>query len=285
MSEAVICDQCGTNVRKRLPLYEKRLKLPKRIEVLGCGNCGLVFLHPQPTHAELSTVYAAYEKDYDFVSVTKDRVENEYKDRLELVKKRGIKEGNVLDIGAGVGGFLYVFKEAGFQVKGTEFSQEIIDLAFKQYGVRVDQCDLTDLKGEKFHIIHSHHVLEHVREPRKYFNQVADLLEEDGLFIFEVPNEFWNIVYSIRRMMGRPQKYPVYPSLHHLFFYKKSVLLKYLKQTGLQPIEYKGYHNRHFNHPNAIYRFIVSNALKLFGNLGFGTVHFFVCTKSSLNNK
>ena len=284
MSEVAICDQCQSTEHKRHTLFEKRLGLPDHIEVFGCSQCGLVFLHPQPSDSELSSVYAAYDENYDFVEVTKDRVENEYKDRLILVKSLGITDGKVLDIGAGVGGFLHVFKEAGFQVKGTEYSQEIIDLAQKQYGIKVDQCDITDLKGEKFRIIHSHHVLEHVREPRKYFGQVTELLEDDGLFIFEVPNEFWNIVYSIRRMIGRPQKYPVYPSLHHLFFYRKSILLKYLKQTGLSPIEYRGYHDRHINHPNTIYRLVIKLGLKLFGNLGFGTIHFFVCSKASSNN-
>ena len=276
-----ICNLSQSEKTTRKPLYEKRLGLTPEYQIFESNNSGLVFMHPQPTDQVLTDLYSVYNEDYDFVNVTKDRIENEYADRLKTAKSFGIKEGKVLDIGAGAGGFLYVFKEAGYDVTGTEYSQEIIDLGEKHFGVTSQKLDLSDLKSEeKFKVIHSHHVLEHVRDPLTYFKEVHSLLADDGVFMFEVPNEFWSVILSIRRFLGRPKKYPVYPSLHHLFFYRKKVLKKYLKQSGFELIKYKGYHKRHMYHPNKILRFVQTIALTLFGNMGYGTIHFIECKKA-----
>ncbi len=253
---------------------------------MSCTNCSLVFMHPQPTDEVLTELYSVYNEDYDFVNVTKERIKNEYADRLKLAQQFGIHTGKVLDIGAGAGGFLHVFKEAGYEVTGTEYSQEIVDLGKEHFGVKSEKLDLSELQSQdSFRLVHSHHVLEHVRDPLTYFNEVNSLLDKEGIFMFEVPNEFWSVVLSIRRMLGRPKKYPVYPSLHHLFFYKKRVLKKYLTKTGFKLIQYKGYHPMHASHPNKILNLIQKFALKLLGNFGYGTIHFVIAEKDRYSSK
>lgn len=275
------CNLCGSNAFKKRSIYETRLKVEKEYEVLECVSCQLVFMHPQPADEVLNAVYKEYDSQYDFIAVTKDRMKNEYADRLSIAKKYGILDGKVLDVGSGVGGFLSIFKDHGYGVRGTEFSEDIIQLGKQAFGIQSEKLDLSEVQETAgFDIIHSHHVLEHVRDPKLYFHEVHRLLSNKGIFIFEVPNEFWSIVQAIRKIIGLPNQYPVYPSLHHLYFFKKKALMMYMRDVGFEVLEYKGYHKRHTTHPNRYYRALIKTALGLVAHFGYGTVHFFVCKKS-----
>ena len=57
------------------------------------------------------------------------------------------------------------------------------------------------------------------------------------------------------------------------------VLKAYLNKVGLKALSYQGYNKRHLRHGNPFINTLNKITLYLFGNLGFGPVHFFLCKK------
>src|SRR5438034_721438 len=81
---------------------------------------------------------------------------------LHLDKKRT----NVLDIGSGVGTFLYAAKPHYKNAIGLDVSAQMAAFVEKKIGVKVylQQFDQFDYP-EKFSLIHMSHVIEHVPNP------------------------------------------------------------------------------------------------------------------------
>src|SRR5262245_37635742 len=92
-----------------------------------CGDCDLRFVHPQPSHEELSELYSAsyFSRGNKYAALLDPKHDPNWlndQSRVELVK-RWCSRGRLLDIGCAVGGFLAVAKEHGFDVEGIEVAR------------------------------------------------------------------------------------------------------------------------------------------------------------------
>ena len=283
MPEKVNCDYCHREKTTRIRSYERRLRLPGDYAVVRCDRCGLVFMDPRPEEAVLAQVYAGqYYEAYQMKAETDKRIANEFRSSLESARQLGYRSGRVLDAGAGVGGFLKVFKEAGFEVYGTEISPREIQEAKQLYQVDIWNREVLDIEGYDgyFDIVHANHFLEHVRYPGRYFAKINALLKDKGLFIFEVPNEFNNCSNNFRRLFRRDTKYAVYPSLHHLYFYSKSILERYLLANNFEIIAYRGVNPwNYYSSGNRVFTLVNGLIYKIMSPFGYGAVHNFICRK------
>ena len=98
----------------------------------------------------------------------------------------------VLDVGCGFGEKLLPFKKHGCEVIGIEPSEHRADYCSQRMGIDC-RCigieEIIDHFGdEKFDLIYSSHVLEHVSDPVGFLQNVRSVLEEGGLLYLAVPN-------------------------------------------------------------------------------------------------
>ena len=106
--------------------------------------------------------------------------------------KSALKEsGSVLDVGCGYGAYLLPFKKAGHSVYGIELSQHRLEAA-KRLGVKTAMIGVEDLSetsfGQKFDLVFSNHVLEHVHNPHVFLEKIGSILNPGGWFFVAVPN-------------------------------------------------------------------------------------------------
>jgi 2-polyprenyl-3-methyl-5-hydroxy-6-metoxy-1,4-benzoquinol methylase len=103
-----------------------------------------------------------------------------------------------LDVGSAYGGFLIGFMELDLEVKGIEFSQDLVELSqanFKDYGmedvsIKGDILD-NELMGQlgKFDIITCIDVIEHVNDVPQAMKNMAGLLNPGGILVLQMPNK------------------------------------------------------------------------------------------------
>ena len=99
----------------------------------------------------------------------------------------------VLDIGCGEGyGTHYL---AGFarEAMGIDYNPEVINYAQTKYvrnNLRFRVLDIRNLRSleDRFDVICSFQVIEHLREPDTFLSNIRDLLAEGGVFICSTPN-------------------------------------------------------------------------------------------------
>lgn len=162
---------------------------PFRIEV--CQNCGIAFTRPSPS--ELSNYYPSgyYGGGSKRFPAFVDHLQRAlYRRRAAAVEQILGGKGKVLDIGCGPGFLLREFRAQGWDVQGTEFSEQSAAHARHTLGLPVVVGDIAELKFEpgSFDAVILWHVLEHMIDPQRTIANVARLLRPGGLLLCAVPN-------------------------------------------------------------------------------------------------
>lgn len=199
-SEYVNCGFCNSNIydfysESRDYEYETSSNLWRFVK---CKKCNNVYLNPRPLDSEIPLIYPSNYYSYNYKKIS--YVSRNLK---KIIDKKRLKEiindskkninGKYLDIGCGDGRYLKLMEHQGFDSKsifGTEvFKDTVEDLKFKGFNVFLSAPDsLKNLPNNSFSIITMFSVLEHVGNPYKVLEKCYELLEEDGVLVFEVPN-------------------------------------------------------------------------------------------------
>src|SRR6185369_9515208 len=108
------CLLCGSDILPPLTGYEQ-------YHLVRCSNCQFVFCKQKPSLDELTRHYASYPRGNAISKITLKRY-NSLLDSFEGYRKTN----NIIDIGCGDGFFLGEAKKRGWNVFGTEFTQEAI---------------------------------------------------------------------------------------------------------------------------------------------------------------
>jgi SAM-dependent methyltransferase len=214
-------------------------------DVINCTICGYTHVNPLPTQKELDEFYFKafyqdvktsyfedYERDHDRWSLNYNWLLD---DLLKLSSKKKTDKTRLLDIGSGPGLFLRCAKDKGINALGIEPSKEAFNYSRKKHKVDVLNVTLEkmDQSIEKFDIVHSSLVMEHILEPLKYIKKSKSMLKKDGLLCIIVPNDF-NPIQDINVKLGTKQWW-VSPFEHLNYFNGKS-LRKLVEKAGLKVV-------------------------------------------------
>lgn len=161
-------------------------------ELLYVQDLDMLITNPQPSLEKLPSYYESinyishtdgnksfFEKIYQFVKSIA------LKNKLKLINSQS-KKGRILDIGAGVGDFLAIAQNDGWQAFGIEPSDKAKAIAIKKGVSFVD--DLSELENNSFDVITMWHVLEHVPDLENQILQLKGLLKSNGTILIAVPN-------------------------------------------------------------------------------------------------
>ena len=192
-----------------------------------CGSCGFIFSKQIPTKKELSDHYDGYGRN-DYLSPLTIKRYNELLDQFEKYRKTN----KIIDVGCGIGYFLEVAKERGWEVYGTEYTDDAVEIC-KKKGIDIQLGILnSDNYGDgEFDVITSFEVLEHINNPREEISNFYHILREGGLVYLTTPNFNSLLRYRLKaayNVIGYPE---------HLSYYTPRTLKKVFKNVGFKPIK------------------------------------------------
>ena len=201
--EHVSCNLCGLDDAQ--VLFRKRDKLgitDDEFQVVECRGCGLLYVNPRPTEAEIGKfypeIYSWKETLEADSSLTKwvRRSEKGYRYHLlkdevsKVVKFTGRSFGRVLDIGCGTGDRLDVFRSKGFETFGVETSDSA-NYAKEHLNLNVSKGNLFSARfpDRFFDKVTLYNVLEHTHDPTRVCDEIHRILKDDGFLVIQVPNK------------------------------------------------------------------------------------------------
>jgi 2-polyprenyl-3-methyl-5-hydroxy-6-metoxy-1,4-benzoquinol methylase len=160
------------------------------LTVYLCEDCGLAQLGFVVPASKLFNEEYAYES-----STTKNRRENHNQLAKDVCNDFKIVEKSlVVDIGSNVGVLLHCFKNLGMQVVGVDASSNIVKkandngietiLGFFNKGI----VDKIINKHHKASIITATNLFAHIQNYELFMIDLKQLLETDGIFVFQVPH-------------------------------------------------------------------------------------------------
>ncbi len=236
-----------------------------------CSKCGLVFQNPRVKQEFIGQYYTQKLGYYNPKQATKKqdikaKIKYFFKKQtlinhfnyplakksflffcLSLPFKRWLKvagipqfktNGLALDIGCSHGEFLEELKNLGWLVFGIEMDEKVANYAKNERGLEVvnKRIDDFDFENKKFDVITMRMVLEHLYNPFEILNKIGQQQKPKAELIFSVPY-FWGIEFMIFKKYTYALQLP-----HHTFFFKKSIIKKYLKKLGYYKIKFYHYY-------------------------------------------
>ena len=189
-----------------------------------CGSCDFVFCKPIPTQDELNAVYEGYGRN-DYLSELTIKAYERVLDSLEPYRKTN----RLIDVGCGIGYFLEVAKRRGWEVYGTEFTEEAVKIC-EEKGAKMELgvLDPSNYQPESFDVVCSFEVIEHINNPREELSNFHKLLRKGGVVYCTTPN--FNAVE--RFQLGSDWNVLGYPE--HLSYYTPKTLKRVYIETGFQ---------------------------------------------------
>lgn len=194
-----------------------------------CVSCGIVFLNPRPSEERIHVAYTeryATRKRIPGVSsqpsIARQLIRNLKKAYLacslgypsggfpleralgvvpllvpfwpqrindQVLGLRYVQNGQLLDVGCGVGAFIAYMKSAGWSVTGVDLDPKVIETCRAQ-GLEARRGRLEDLKfpDNHFDAVTLKHVIEHVYHPRETLQEIHRILKLGGKVVLQTPN-------------------------------------------------------------------------------------------------
>lgn len=121
-----------------------------------------------------------------------------FRERI-LVHLRSDTATAVLDLGAGAGIVEQMnFKGLAASVCGVDLDPRVVSNPMLDEG-RVANADGIPYEDNRFDVVFSDNVLEHLDEPLNVFREVVRVLKPGGVFLFKTPNK-WHYMPTIARL-------------------------------------------------------------------------------------
>ena len=221
----------------------KTLVVEQTIPIVRCQGCSLVFANPRPDREGLQKFYDGYFPPESAELWQKQMAEIFRKEGLERIQgfqQKGIlklpQHPKLLDIGCGMGFFLKLMQEAGWEVEGVEPAPEAARHAQTKLGLKVFEGTIESARlSRDYDVVTLWYVLEHVPNPHEILQKASEVLKPGGLVIIRVPNQ--NIpIDQILNVLGL-QKFFLMNPPRHLFDYSPKTLSALLEQKGLKTFD------------------------------------------------
>lgn len=188
-ARSVVCPYCHT----KSPFYFYSKDYNRRVtrdifEHYRCSQCKLIFIDPVPDNL------ADYYPD-DYHRVPKSAEEFHIDTRVEQYKleivQRFVSSGRLLEIGSSYGGFIYLAKKAGYEVKAIEMNEHCCRFLNETIGVHAIHSEdpILVLQNENtYDVIAFWHVIEHLPNLWPLLDAAYTRLKPGGIIILATPS-------------------------------------------------------------------------------------------------
>lgn len=162
-------------------------------DITFCESCKGYFLDQMPSQEEYESIYknSYYGEKFKIADLIKPlfrraRCISQF-DYIKKITGFDVNGKSAIEIGAGDGMLLSLFKKEGALTKGIEFSDHYQEFCKKKYDILLEPLDYFEIKGQ-FDILMMSHVLEHFFDVQKVMTKAHSLLKPGGIFFIEIPN-------------------------------------------------------------------------------------------------
>ncbi len=207
LSAADIC-KCKKNNLKKLftyhkkPIQEKEFDIDKKYHraFYQCTICNHIY---SKLYFRLKNIYSSayFEKTYKNIEGVKKRFnfvknlklnQSDNKNRVLRINKffDNKKKLNVLDVGSGIGIFLFEMKKKSWICNGLEMDERYSYFSNKFLKIKVENKKLQKFNAKKkYDLITFNKVLEHISNPIPLLKYAKKFLKKSGKIYIEVPDE------------------------------------------------------------------------------------------------
>lgn len=200
-------------------------------EIVKCRNCGLIFTTSPHSNGFFNNLYQEkVDLKNTLLFSKKEDVKNELAMYAKTIKylKRFKNDGRLLDLGSGLGHFLEIANNNGYEATGVELGKEKAAFAKKILKLEVINANAEEVefKAESFDIIVLMELIEHTNNPLNLLKKINKILKPDGIIYVTTPN----INFLARWLLGN--QWLILTPPWHLYFFNRKTLNKIFNRAG-----------------------------------------------------
>lgn len=184
----------------------------KDYSLVKCDDCGLVRVEPMLSSVEIFRMYSKeyFESDYSCGIYEGDCFEshelrlNDYHQLLRDISKFK-PEGKFLEVGCAAGLFLNEVQKYGYNVTGVDISQWAAEQAKARFGLNViaEELPQCNFPVNVFDVIFLGDILEHIRDPSGFLQEIHRILKKDGLVVVRLPTYIDSFYFRWLKLLVR----------------------------------------------------------------------------------
>lgn len=249
----ITCNLCGHN--------DCALVTSERtFSICRCQHCGLLYVNPQPNDWPSTDSSGSF--DYYGLEGRLTEVPSRYIPAFEsalrnLNRVRDYLPGpRLLDIGCGVGIFLGLAMEQGWDVYGQDISAIACEHARSVVGhEKVFHMRLESLckesKESPFDVCILWCVLEHVEDPMQLLQTASELITPGGTILVRVPNTggLHRLRWRFQRLLGKETISLLGGVPAHLHGFTTGTIKQYLSRAGFSNVRFQGTNSSGYRGP------------------------------------
>ena len=155
-----------------------------------CLGCALVYALPLPSDEELTVFYQGFLYNRPTKREFKKHVAHRCRELTELFSLSADSANKTfLDVGAGTGAAYQAAKEIGLHAYYQEIDQEARTFVAENYGLENEYVldNLHDV-GRQFDYVLSDNVIEHLKDPVGFLEQLSQLVAPGGRIVVKTPH-------------------------------------------------------------------------------------------------
>ena len=233
--EYKVCPLCGGNTIIQRFACKDMFATGEEFDIAECKECGFVFTQKHPDEKVIGRYYES--PKYISHSNTNSGLTNKVyhmvrrimlRNKRRLVEKLTLlKNGKLLDYGAGTCYFAHTMQEAGWDVAAIEKSDAARELAKKELGFdALPEKALADIKEKEMDVVTMWHVMEHIQDLDHMWKELYRILDDTGIAVIAVPN---CSSYDAKRYK---EHWAAYDVPRHLWHFKASTIMRWGEKHG-----------------------------------------------------
>lgn len=200
-----------------------------------CDQCGLIYISPRPTEAEMTILY---EQGMAGGASAEEQIANRYIKDLNAGYTMGFilkykQKGRILEIGPGGGQFLQAARKLNFEPYAVEINRKQADYLAQELHIPAENCSASSpdfFKIQMFDVIYHKDLLSHLHNPLEVLRNLNDKLADDGIMVFETGN-VGDLSCRWINFLGR-LSYP-----EHVYLFSRQNILDLLRFSGFVCVE------------------------------------------------
>lgn len=197
---------------------------------------------PKPTNTYLKNFYkkiyfnkkvsSTYNFNYSLEELKNRNMRSDFYIKItkNILKK---KKPKFLDIGAGEGFLLNSAFKNKFDFLGVDFQSNQINKFHPHLMKNFIKSDpekfLVKISDNSFDVISSQFVLEHLKHPVKFMNNIKKKIKKNGIIIISIPNDFKDFQNLLLKKKLVKKKYWFSPPQHLNYFNNKNISFFFTK--------------------------------------------------------
>lgn len=209
--------------------------------LVKCKGCGLTCLNPRYDEEYERKFYASEYFGREGIEAWSAARMSIFKYNLEMLNVYK-KSGKLLDLGCGMGQFLKLAKDSGWDVLGIDISKPAAEYARSTFGIEIMESSLEEanLKGDFFDVVTAFNTIDQLSDPLKELKEIHRILKEGGIISIRVSNlrfhiffdSFLKAINRINDIWADIEKPPAF----HNYMFNRETAAAMLKKAGFNNI-------------------------------------------------